>query len=163
MDSSKILHNKCVFKTEFIFILNWKSTCLGMNHCLNYRMYKWIGLCILLIKKTDTILMLILISEISNTLFDPKHLNTWVQNKSIYLGSRRLLKRLGYSRFHRSIVLWKYNQYQIGTDTSLIHYVQNGHLIYCRHMFCQGLSKLIYKSTWFYLESIGIGIDSFKI
>ncbi len=41
-------------------------------------------------------------SEIRNTLFDPKHLNTIVQNKSIYLGSRRLLLRQGYSRFHRS-------------------------------------------------------------
>ncbi len=41
-------------------------------------------------------------SEIRNTLFDPKHLNTIVQNKSIYLASKRLRLRLGYSRFHRS-------------------------------------------------------------
>ncbi len=43
------------------------------------------------------------VQEIRNQkyLFDPKHLNTIVQNKSIYLGSRRPLLRLGYRHFHR--------------------------------------------------------------
>ncbi len=36
-------------------------------------------------------------SEIRNTLFDPKHLNIILKNNLIYLGSRRLLLRLGLS------------------------------------------------------------------
>ncbi len=52
------------------------------------------------IKFSNNILNHIAHVVIRNTLFDPKHLNTILQNKSIYLGSRRLLLRLGYSHFH---------------------------------------------------------------